>query len=322
LELLKPSPKADLHMASRRSSPLKVAIISGKGGVGKTSLSANLAVSVASRSPGVLLMDCDVTAGQAHLLLGLSPCSGLAQVVRGERTLKQVLLVAGNGLYVAPGGPNGGQSLELEGSQLEKLVSEAHAALPSPGIMILDAGPSRIPAAMDFARSVDLTLVISTPEPTSIRSTVALLEALCCGCPTVQPWVLINMASNDHEANDTYQRIRSALLPMFEDTPQFFGCVPLDTAVPRSVRDSVPFAVAAPESYASRSLGGLAESLVRIQADLTGSGPLPTCAAKEEQGGDQGPGSSQKGQSPPEPEGLDDPEKADEDEDGGRARAA
>ena len=321
MELIKPEPAVELLADSSQSSPLKVAVMSGKGGAGKSTFAANVAARVASTRPGVILLDCDLNVGQLHLLLGLSPSFGLAQVVRGEKNLKQVL-EAHNGLHIAPGGPNGGQGLEMERSHIQKLLGEAETAIPSPAIVIADTGPSRIAAAPDFAGAADIVLAVTTPESTSVRSTVALIEALCCDCPSLRPWVLVNMASGEGEAAATYELIRGSLLPLFEDNPHFFGCVPIDPIVPLSVRQAVPFVVSSPESPASRNLAALAESLTRAGADLAGPGVHTTCAAGETSTPHKGPGPSQGGLSSSEPGAPDDKSEAGDGEEGDEAMAA
>jgi flagellar biosynthesis protein FlhG len=321
MELVKPEPASKLIADSRRSKPLKVAVMSGKGGAGKSTFAANLAARVASSRPGVILLDCDLNVGQLHLLLGLSPCFGLAQVVRGDKNLKQVI-EAHNGLHVVPGGPNGGQGLEVERSHIKKLLNEAETAIPSPAIVIVDTGPSRIATAPDFAAAADIALAVTTPEPTSVRSTVALLEALCCNHPGLRPWVLVNMASGEGEATATYDLIRGSLLPLFEDNPYFFGCVPFDPVVPLSVRQAVPFVVSSPESPASRNLAALAESLMREGAGQIVSGAHTTRSEDERSARQEGQGRSGRGPSSSEQEASDGEGEAGDGEDGDEAMAA
>jgi len=321
MELINPEPAVELLADSSKSGPLKVAVMSGKGGTGKSTFAANLAARLASSRPGVIILDCDLNVGQLHLLLGLSPCFGLAQVVRGEKNLKQVI-EAHNGLHVVPGGPNGGQGMEMERSHIEKLLGEAETAIPSPAIVIVDTGPSRIATAPDFAAAADIALAVTTPESTSVRATVALLEALCCNRPDLRPWVLVNMASGEGEAAATYDLIRGSLLPLFEDNPHFFGCVPFDPVVPLSVRQAVPFVVSSTESPASRNLAALAESLVRAGADRAGPGAHTTRTDEEGSTRPEGSGRSDGGHSSSGPWASDAESGADDGEDEDEALAA
>jgi flagellar biosynthesis protein FlhG len=323
LQLVRPKPDGCLLTDSRGNGCLKVALVGGKGGVGKTTLSANLAVSIASRRLGVMLLDCDLSAGQIHLLLGISPCLGLAQVVLEEKALKEVIVEAGPRLHVAPGGPVGGEGLEMEGRHLQALFGQAQIAVPSLRILILDTGPSRISAAPGFARQVDFTVVTCTPEPTSVRATVALLEALCCGCPWVRPWVLVNMSSSQEEAQGTFERIQGALLPLFQDVPRYLGAVPFDASVSLALRRRQPYVSIAPLSGFSRRVGRLADFLCKTAAEGTRTEAQSICGVHGEEVVEDAPWDDEGGPIRDAREGLDESGMADEDgEEADEANAA
>jgi flagellar biosynthesis protein FlhG len=267
VELVLPAPETELKREAGSEGPTVVAVLSGKGGVGKTIVSTNLAVALASEHSGVLLMDCDLSAGQSHILLGLCPSSGLAQVVRGEKNLGQIMISAGNGLTLAPGGPSGGSALELEGRQIKRLVTEAGKAAPSAHALMLDAGPGHKGALGDFVDAADIVLVVCTPEPTAIRATVAMLEVMLTERPDAKPYLLVNMASSRQDAQYSYERIKDALLPVFTAGLRFFGWLPYDLEVTRSLWRYRPIVKDTPRSRAARGFGDLRSSLVGLMGN-------------------------------------------------------
>jgi len=267
MELVLPAPETELKREAGSDGPTVVAVLGGKGGVGKTIVSTNLAVALASEHRGVLLMDCDLSAGQSHLLLGLCPASGLAQVVSGEKNLGQIIISAGNGLTLAPGGPSGGSALELEGRQIKRLVADAGVEAPSARALMLDAGPGHMGALGDFVDAADIAVVVCTPEPTAIRATVAMLEVMLTERPEANPYLLVNMASSLQDAHNSYERIKDALLPVFTAGIRFFGWLPYDLEVTRSLWRYRPVVKDMPRSRAARGFGDLTLALVGLMGN-------------------------------------------------------
>ncbi len=304
---------------TKRGRPAFVSVLSGKGGVGKTLVAANLAVTVALEMKGVLLVDCDLSAGQSHLVLGVSPSAGLAQAVRGEKRLGQIAMEVFEGLHFVAGGPSGGSAIELRDEEIRRLALQARLAVPSLRAVVLDAGAGRAPAASAFAAISDIPLVLTTGEPTAVRATVALLEAMLTERPEAEPYLVVNMAEGEAEAKRTYLRIVEALMPVYSVEPQYLGYLPHDPEISRSLCKYKPVVTESPYSNAAKGFRSLWASL----APHLGLGRTQTDVAVEADeddrlfGGGGGPGKSE----PPSPRDSDEGDQADQD-DQGEARAA
>lgn len=290
MELVLSAPQARLKSEPGREGPAVVAVLSGKGGVGKTIISTNLAVALASERNRVLLMDCDISAGQSHLVLGLCPSGGLAQVVKGDKKLKQILIGAGKGLSLAPGGPSGGSAQELEGREMKRLVAEARLAAPSARAIVLDGGPGHQAALGDFVDVSDVTVVVSTPEPPAIRATVAMLEVMLTERPEARPYLIVNMATGERDALDCYERIKGALLPVFMADIDLLGWLPYDLEVIRSLWRFRPIVR---DEAGSRAARGLRELTGALSGFIGGNGRISTAA--DEASSDGSPPGGQDG---------------------------
>ncbi len=273
MQIVLPKSQAGPAACAGAGAPTVISVLSGKGGVGKTILSANLAVAMASERGKVLLVDCDLSAGQSHLVLGVSPINGLAQVLRGEKKLDQILVKGCKNLYLAPGGPSGGSAVELQGAEVRRLAAEAQRAVPSLRAVVLDVGPGRPGAASDFARVSDVPLVVTTPEPTAVRATLALLEAVLSERPDGKLYILVNMASGEQEARETFDKIAAALLPLFFGDLKYMGWVSFDLEVTRSLWRYRPVVTSAPRGRAARGFLALRDALAPL---LDGRGDVVT----------------------------------------------
>ncbi len=261
MQLVAPRPMPKSQPREARARGAVVSVLSGKGGVGKTVISTNLALALAARAGEVLLVDCDLSAGQSHLVLGVCPSGGLAQVVRGHKRLGDIVLKAADGLLLAPGGPSGEYVTDLRGREVRAILGEAVTAAPEARAILFDGGSGRAPAAADFVKAADVAIVLTSPEPTAVRATVALLESLLSECPASEPCMVVNMASDEREARATFAKIADALLPVFSAGPGLLGWIPSDPQVARSLRKYRPFLTDAPESRAAAGVKDLAAAL-------------------------------------------------------------
>jgi len=261
MQLVEPKAQAIARGGIEPKRPALVSVLGGKGGVGKTVFAANLAVTMALEMKGVLLVDCDLCAGQAHLVLGVSPAAGLAQAVRGGKRLSRVASKVLDGLHFVPGGPPGSSVIELRSEEIRRLAVEARLAAPSLRAVVFDAGAGRAPAACDFAGVADIPIVLTTPEPTAIRATVALLEAMLTERPEVEPYLVVNMAADESDSRNTYSRIVGALMPVYSVEPHCLGWLPRDDEVSRSLFKYKPVVTESPHSRAARGFRALWASL-------------------------------------------------------------
>ena len=287
MHVITPEPKTESAAVAKSKGPAVVSVLSGKGGVGKTVFSANLAVALAEQIRGVLLIDCDLSAGQAHLVLGLYPPYGLAQVLRGERTLAQILVRAGDGFLLVPGGPSGGSAVELKGKEVRRLAAEARLAVPSAQAILFDVGAGRAAAASDFAAVADVLIVLTTPEPTAIRATIALIEAMLSERPEAEPRLVINMVSNEQEARAAYTKIVGALLPVFSNEPGYLGYVPYDLEISRSLWRYRPVFTYAPRSRAAGAFRVLRSALAAQLGMGMGSSVQSSAEGSESDGAEK-----------------------------------
>jgi flagellar biosynthesis protein FlhG len=290
MEIVLPKPQAAPTPQTDAGGPTLVSVLSGKGGVGKTILSANLSVAIAAESRKVLLVDCDLSAGQSHLVLGISPVSGLAQVLRGEKKLGQILVNGYKNLYLAPGGPSGGSAVELQGAEVRMLAAQARRVVPSLKAVVMDVGSGRPAAASDFAGVAEVPLVVTTPEPTAVRATLALLEAVLSERPDATLYVLVNMASGEREARETFDKIAAALLPVFSGDLKYLGWIPFDLEVTRSLWRYRPVVASAPRGRAARGFITLRDVLAPLLGS-TGGASTDTHArgGETDTGGDDPP---------------------------------
>jgi len=281
MELVLPVGEPVLGSAVKQSGPAVLSVFSGKGGVGKTVVAANLAVALAAELDRVLLVDCDVCVGQAHLVLGLMPSCGLGQVVRGSKELSDIVVRVGEKLMLAPGGPSGGRFFELRGREVRALVAQAKTSMSSTSAVVLDSGPCCCAAHADFAAVADVPVVLTTPEPAAMRATVALVESVLCHRSDRSLSIVVNMASGRAEAAEVFERIRGAVVPVFQAEPELLGWLPADEAVGESLRARRPLVERDPGSAFAAGLRRLASELA---ARLGGGRGAATGVAGEPEG--------------------------------------
>ncbi|MDH5740306.1 MAG: AAA family ATPase, partial [Nitrospira sp.] len=155
-----------------------IAVASGKGGVGKTNVVANLAVSLSKAGKRVLLLDADLGLGNLDVLLGLVPRHTIEDVLVGTHTLAEIMLKGPAGINVLPASSGVPRLTSLSESQqlmIQEQLADLAAAMD---VLLIDTGAGISPNVTFFASSADETMVIISPEPTSLTDAYALIKVL------------------------------------------------------------------------------------------------------------------------------------------------
>ena len=248
------------------NASLSVAILSGKGGVGKTNLALNLSYALFRASHRVLLMDFDVGLANVDVLLGLSPEKNLQDLFRSEVTAAEVMLpVEPGGFDFLPAASGVPELLEMDDDMREILFQKLNAVLGAYDYLMLDLGAGISQTVLSVAAMSHARVLVVTPEPTSLTDSYAVIKVLHTQYGISDFHILVNQVDSPAETQATFNRLATACQHFLGFDPMLLGGVRTDPALPDAVRRQIPLMRHAPRSPAAQDILGVAVKLHRIR---------------------------------------------------------
>jgi flagellar biosynthesis protein FlhG len=224
-----------------------IAVTSGKGGVGKTQLSANLALALGKRGQKVLLLDADLGLASLDLALGIHPHADLLSVVRGEREIDDILVEAAHGVQLVP-------------ACLRSVIEELARRFD---VLIIDTGAGIGANSVGFASLASEVLLVTTPDPTSLRDAYAMAKVLNKRAGVDEIALVANQVASEAGGLEVYERLLGIAQRFLSLELRYLGCIPKDETVARAVASGHPYVIGAPHSKAARALESLVERLMQ-----------------------------------------------------------
>jgi len=239
-----------------------IAVASGKGGVGKTNVVANLALVLARAGQRVCVLDADLGLGNVNVLLGLSPRASLLHVLRGEQRLADVMVDGPAGVRVIPAASGHEELTALSAGERLRLLDEVDALGPSLDVLLVDTAAGVSANVLYFTAAAAEVLIVVTAEPTALTDAYALIKVLAQRHGRREFLVAVNMAPGAADAAAAFQRLARLAERFLQVRLEYQGWIPWDDAVPRAVRRRQPVVEMAPGTPASTALGRLAHRLL------------------------------------------------------------
>ena len=250
------------QMMQRMRQSRTVAVVSGKGGVGKSNVSLNLAVLLSAAGNRVALVDADLGLANLDVLLNVEARANLSHVISGARKLTDVVMDLPCGVQFLPGASGIAQMANLSDFQRGQLLSDLSGLEADNDIILIDCGAGIARDTMQLAGSADTVLVVTMPEPPAITDAYAVVKVLSRQGYKGKLSLLVNMATDRQEARDAYQRVSGVARQFLGIRVYDAGYVVLDPKVKEAVRRREPLVLAFPKCPASRCLAALANRLV------------------------------------------------------------
>ena len=258
-------------MVQQSESKLKARVItvtSGKGGVGKTSISINLAIQLARMGKRVVVFDADFGLANIEVMLGVRPQYNLADMMFKGKDLKDIIVQSEEGISFISGGSGIQELASMSREQVMFLTSRLIELDEFADIIIVDTGAGISDSVLEFVLASTEVLLVATPEPTSITDAYALLKALNRKEEFVKEHTSIQMISNrvknEAEGKNVYQKM-SVVSEKFLNIPlTYMGSVPMDDQVPKAVMRQKPVSVIHPDAAASKAIKQIAEKLMKL----------------------------------------------------------
>ncbi|MBN1569031.1 MAG: P-loop NTPase [Acidobacteria bacterium] len=248
----------------------RVAIISGKGGVGKTFITANLAATLSLNGSRVLVVDADLGLANLDILLGVTPDLSILDVIRGDQPLDKVLLQTQKGfdfLPAASGLPEGTALTQILAEGMESILGSIEDRYD---FILFDAGAGVGDVVLFFAGLSDEILLVATPEPTSLMDTYAAIKILNQLHGRSGFLLVVNQTNPDHSGQigtavvGHLQSVISKFIDSDKKNPvriELIGSIPMDPAIPHAIRQRQLLAEVSPDAPAASYIDHLADCL-------------------------------------------------------------
>ncbi len=255
-----------LRSATVPMSPTVIAITSGKGGVGKTNISVNLAIALGRRGARVLAIDADLGLANMDIVMGLAPAYTTADLVRGDATIDEVILPGPENVWLLPGASGQYDLADLGDTQRRELFAAVDELDARFDAIVVDTGAGIGSNAVGFAAAAKDIVLVVTPEPTSVADAYGMLKVLCTRCAVRRVRVLANQVASAAEGEQVFRRLLALSERFLNLGLDYVGAVPKDPAIGRAVMRGEPVITAYPRCPASLAIGNLAETLAKGDA--------------------------------------------------------
>ncbi len=244
--------------------PHSIAIVSGKGGVGKSNISCNFSILYAKHGARTLLIDLDVGMGNIDVLLGQRSSGSLYDFFTRGVPLKSLIQKGPEGMEYISGGSGFHQLVDLSSARVSAFLDELEAIQAQYDTFILDLGAGISQSHLTFMLAARDIVVVTTPEPTAMTDAYSVLKYLLVHYPEKQPKLLVNKAKNEKEARNVYSRLVGTLHQFLGASVVLYGVLPEDAAVSSAVIQQSPYTVSKPKAAISLAQ----ENIVREQLHM------------------------------------------------------
>jgi flagellar biosynthesis protein FlhG len=236
-----------------------IAVTSGKGGVGKTNVSVNLAVALAANDKDVMLLDADLGLANIDVLLGLQPQFNLSHVLSGERSLEEIIVEGPLGIKIIPASSGVRRMVEMTPMEHAGVVRAFSELTTKVDVLIVDTGAGISGAVTSFVRAAQEVIVVVCDEPASITDAYAMIKVLNRDHGIQRFRILANMARSVREGYELFTKMARVCDKFLNVSLDFMGSVPHDEQLRLAVQKQRAVVEAYPSSRAALAFKKLAQ---------------------------------------------------------------
>ncbi len=242
-----------------------IAVASGKGGVGKTNMSINLALAYARLGKKVVVLDADLGLANVNVVLGVIPKYNLYHVIRKQKTKRDDNLDTDYGIRIEAGASGFSRIANLSEEERQHFIREL-TELSAADVIIIDTSAGVSQNVLSFIRAADDAIIVTTPEPTAITDAYGIIKIISTELDDLDLGMslIVNRAGSVTEAKKVAHRVINITGQFLNIKVDYLGFVFEDPAVPQAVRRQQPFLVADPRGKASTCIHHIVGRLEKV----------------------------------------------------------
>jgi len=249
----------------RQPSSRVLAVTSGKGGVGKTNISANLALCLAASDRRVLLLDADVSLGNLDLVLNVRNKYNISHLINGSKSVEDIIQTGPKGLRIICGASGIDRLADICEDEQHRLLRHLATLQDDTDVIVIDTAAGISGSVVGFCLAADHVLVVTTPEATAMTDAYGMIKVLVRKQYEGPISVVVNMARDAAEGRHTYQRLADVAKRFLHADLYYAGVLLKDERLCNAVRARKPVVLAYPRSQISSAFSALATRIGGIE---------------------------------------------------------
>lgn len=258
----------------RESTPRVIGIASGKGGVGKTTTSINLAVALAQRGFRVMLLDADVGLANAQIGLGCQAQFNLSHVLKGEKRLEEIIVTAKPGVRLVPGTSGMREMAALDPAQIAAIIHAFSDLKEDVDVLLVDIAAGISPSVLAFLGACHYRIVVVCDQPASIADAYGLIKVMTMEEDLDQIHMVANMVASPNQGFDLYRRLNHVCNRFLGQSIGYLTSIEADEVVLDAWRKYQTSVEYAPASAGARDFRRLSDRIVELPEVVRSSGRI------------------------------------------------
>jgi flagellar biosynthesis protein FlhG len=246
----------------RSTAPRVIAVTSGKGGVGKTNIVANLGYALTRLGKKVLILDADLGLGNLDVLLGLAPKYNLSHILTGEKSISEIMVEGPGRLLILPAASGIQELTQLSKQQKVRILSELDAVIDHVDLLLIDTAAGISSNVMDFNVIAQEIIVVVSPEPTAITDAYALMKVLALKYAEKNCQVIVNLVSTAQQGIEVFRQLNLVTERFLDMRIDYVGSVLFDNNVTNGIKQQRLVSDLFPDTRASKCFQELADKII------------------------------------------------------------
>lgn len=242
-----------------------ITITSGKGGVGKTNFTVNLAIFLSKMGKRVTILDTDFGLSNIEILLGIIPKYSLADVVMGQRTISEIITSGPLGIQFISGGSGISELANVTNKQMNYIIDRFSYIDDVSDYILIDTGAGISNSVVNFIKASDESIIITTPEPTSITDAYSLIKTVkeeSANLPKFK--MVINRVDNIKEGDNIFEKLEKVTKRFLGIDIEYLGPIPYDNNLVKAVKRQQPAIISYPNCLFSKHMSEIGDKILDV----------------------------------------------------------
>ena len=246
-----------------KTSAKVLTITSGKGGVGKSNVTVNLAIALSDMGYRVVVIDADLGLANIDVMLGMMPKYNLLDVIKNDKSIIEILSKGPKNVKFISGGSGAEELVRLNATELEMFIKNIGMLDKIADVILIDTGAGITDSVLRFVMAANDVILVTTPEPTAISDAYALIKAIGTRDDKKKINMIINKSESAIEAQTVMQKLNAVASKFLKIKLNFLGYLSNDAIVSKAVKQQKPFLIAFPDSIISKNMIELSKKVVK-----------------------------------------------------------